>query len=391
MSRREGVASTPTAAVGPACALAVGVAVGLSWLGLATGLAACGKDRAAVATGDSQAAARDARPRSDVLLDRDGDVVLPPPAPVPSVPPGRPPFPAMGASWPSAAPVALGELLFFERRLGADGTTRCASCHDPGHGYAGVDARSQNALGKPAPRHTPTLFDLGWAVELGWDGRGPDRITFVMGHVTAQLGVALDDSARRLLESPTYRAHLERAGGTRMPARVAGAALTAYALTRYSPEAPWDRHQRGDGSAVGADVIAGEALFTGKAQCARCHQPPLYSDHDYHRLGLIAEPDDGRGRDDEAAIGAFRTPTLRGAALRQRFFHDGSAASLEDAIDWHVAGGTGQGATADAIDPALVPVRLTEAERGELLAFVRALSPSPWSPPVPPALPEDLP
>jgi cytochrome c peroxidase len=361
-------------------------------------LAACSnKDRAGVATSDSTGAARDARPRSDALLDREGEVVLPPAAPVPTPPAGRPPLPpAVPSTDPASTPgptpaeVALGELLFFERRLAADGTTRCASCHDPAHGYAGVDPLSQNALGKTAARHTPTLLDLAWPGELGWDGRGADRVKFVMGHVTAQLGIALDDSARRLLESPVYRAHLRRAGSLASPARTAGAALTAYALTRYSPEAPWDQHERGVKGAVTAEAIAGRALFDGKAGCATCHEPPLYTDHRYHRLGLVATPDDGRGRIDETATGGFKTPTLRGAALRARFFHDGSAASLDDAIDWHLEGGTGQDAAADAIDPDLHPVALTAAERAALLAFVRSLSPAPATF-TPPALPEDLP
>lgn len=358
---------------------------------LVAAVACSNKDKTSVATSNSPAGARDARPRGDAQLDRAGNVVLPAPAAVPVPPADRAPLPA-GAPAATTTPalVALGELLFFERRLSADGTTRCASCHDPAHGFAGVDAHSQNALGKPAPRHTPTLYDLAWAKELAWDGRGGEPVKFVMGHLTAQLGLALDDSIRRVQESPTYRAMLERAGAIENPARMAGAALTAYALTRYSPDAPWDAHVRGDANAVGADAIAGEALFTGKARCSKCHVPPLYSDHDYHRLGLVASPDDGRGRVDDGKIGAFRTPTLRGAALRKRFFHDGSAASLEDAVDWHLAGGTGQGATPDQIDPELQAVTLTERERAQLLAFVRALSPASVTF-TPPVLPEDLP
>jgi cytochrome c peroxidase len=357
-------------------------------LALAAATACSRKERAGV-RGDP-AGPGDAAPRADALLDRNGDVLLPEPPPVPAPPAGLPPLPADDAPAFTAAEVALGELLFHDRRLAADATTRCASCHDPAHGFAGLEPLSRNALGKLAPRHTPTLLDLGWHPELGWDGRGDDRVEYVMGHATTQLGVSLDDSGRRLLESPVYRAHLRRAGGGASPGRAAGVALTAYALTRYSPEAPWDRHERGLAPAP-PEVVAGRELFAGKAGCAGCHELPLYTDRKYHRLGLVASPDDGRGRIDEAATGGFKTPTLRGAALRARFFHDGSAASLEDAIDWHLEGGTGQGATADAIDPELRPVTLTDGERAALIAFVRALSPTPGPAPTPPALPEDLP
>ncbi len=327
-----------------------------------------------------------------VALGKNGEVVLPPAPPVPVPPPGRPPLPPPTETSPAPTPddVALGELLFFERRLGADGITRCAACHDPAHGYSGVDPRAKNALGKLNVRHTPSLYDLGWHTELGWDGRGGDRVKFVMGHATGQLGASFDDTARRLIESPTYLAHLRRAGSELRPGRTAGLALTAYALTRFGAESPWDRQERGVAGSVSPEAIAGYELFKGKAQCATCHTPPLYTDLAYHRLGLIASPDDGRGVVDSAAQGAFKTPTLRGSALHARFFHDGSAATLDDAIDWHLEGGTGQGADPSIIDPALPPITLTADERTALLAFVRALSPPP-STPTPPTLPEDLP
>lgn len=348
-------------------------------LALVLGLAGCGKRGAAPATGD------DARGKP---IDASTATATPPPAPVPAPPPGRPPLPADHAA-PTAEQVALGALLFHERRLAADGTTRCATCHDPEHGLGGPAPRSQNALGKTSPRRTPTLFDLAWHPALGWDGRGADRLRYVMGHATSQLGTSLDDSARRLLASPTYRAAFARAGGGE-PGHIAGVALVAYATTRFSPEAPWEQHLRGVAGAVADAAIAGAALFEGKAGCAPCHPAPLYTDLGYHRLGLVASPDDGRGRLDPAATGAFKTPTLRQAAARAFFFHDGSAATLAAAIDWHLAGGTGQGATATDVDPALPPIALSADERAALLAFVSALT-APLPPTPAPAMPQDLP
>ena len=80
---------------------------------------------------------------------------------------------------------------------------------------------------------------------------------------------------------------------------------------------------------------------------------------------------------------------LRGAAARARFFHDGSAASLDAAIDWHLAGGRGQGADPSVIDPGLSPVTLTTSERAQLGAFVAALTAG--AAPARPTLPSDLP
>lgn len=328
------------------------------------------------------AAAIDATPRGP-----DGEPALPPPAPVPAVPAGLPAAPATSYT---AAEVALGTLLFHEPRLGADGTTACASCHDPAHDHSGADAHAQTAAGKPNLRRAPSLANLAWTRELGWDGRAADPVQFLRGHAEGQLGQSVDEAVVKLAASPTYRAHLVRAAANRGRAETATAALIAYVMTRYDGDAPWDHHEAGVAGAVGPEVIAGYQLFTGKALCATCHPPPLYTDQAYHRLGLIASPDDGRGRVDPALPGAFRTPGLRGAVRRPRLFHDGSATTLDAAIDWHLAGGRGQGADPSVIDPGLPPVVLTPEERVQLGAFVRALS-SAAPAPERPALPRDVP
>ena len=317
-----------------------------------------------------------------------GALTLPPAVPVPTPPPGLPPVPADHV--PTAEELALGELLFFDPRLAADGTTACVSCHDPANDLAGVEPRSQTAAGKPNLRRTPTLVNLAWHRELGWDGRSADRDAFLDSHAAGQLGQHLEVGLGRLLGSATYRAHFDRAAAGRDRLATATAALWAYVSTRYSGGSPWDRHEAGDAAAVGPDVVEGYKLVNGKAQCATCHAPPLYTDLGYHRLGLIASPDEGRGRVDPTQAGAFKTPPLRGAAARRPLFHDGSAATLEQAVDWHLAGGRGQGADPSVIDPALPVVPLSEAERAAVLAFVRALTPTP-APAPRPALPGDVP
>ncbi len=316
-----------------------------------------------------------------------GDPVLAPALPVPAVPAGLPVTPP---STITADELALGALLFHEPRLGADGTTACASCHDPARDHSGSEPHAQTAAGKPNLRRAPALSNLLWTRELGWDGRATDAVTFLRSHAEGQLGQSLDDAVVKLAASPTYRAHLVRAAANRGRAETATAALLAYVVTRYDGNAPWDHHEAGVAGAVSPDVVAGYALFTGKALCASCHPPPLYTDQSYHRLGLIASPDDGRGRVDPAQPGAFKTPGLRGAARRAPQFHDGSAPQLDAAIDWHLGGGRGQGADPSVIDPGLTPVVLTPEERAQLGAFVRALTAA--SPPPPrPTLPTDVP
>jgi cytochrome c peroxidase len=300
-------------------------------------------------------------------------VTLPPAPPLPGVPQGLPP-----AALPptvTAELVALGERLFFEPRLGKDGAAACARCHAPPYGTTS-EIRTTTLGGKPNLRNTPALINLAWTRALGWDGRHGSLDEAVRAHWKGQLDVA--PSIAAIEADPVYRAHFARAG--RGPSvDLAVAALAAYVVTRHEGDAPFDRFERGDAAAAPPEAAKGYELFAGKAQCSTCHVPPLYTDDEFHALGLIAQAgeagDEGRGRLDPARRGAFRTPTLRGAVHTAPYFHDGSAATLEDAIDWHLAGGRGRGAGPDAIDPALVAVTLTADERAQLIAFVRALSP----------------
>ena len=304
--------------------------------------------------------------------------------PVPAPPVGLPPV-ELAASV-TRENVALGEMLFFDARLGRKGLGACVGCHDPARGWADDGARSTTLAAKPNLRHTPALANLAWVPELGWDGRFTSLEDAVRAHWKGQLDIDPADAIAAIAAIPVYRAHFRRAGGDGPSVDAAVTALAAFAVTRFQGDSPWDRYERGDRAAAGADAEAGYVVFTGKAQCSSCHVPPLYTDHAFHRLGLIQSQDEGRGRVDPGAAGAFRTPTLRGAALHPPYFHDGSAETLEAAIDWHLAGGTGQGAGPDVIDPALVAVALTPEERAQLIAFVRALSPAAVSYP-PPELP----
>ena len=326
----------------------------MKWLLLSLALAACGNKKSVPVEPPAHDAGR-LLPMSDAPA----AIVLPPAPPLPPVPAGLPPL----ADPPSPEAVALGELLFWDPRLSSTGVTACASCHDPQHGFAG--GRADTAGGKPNLRAASTLVNLAWKRQLGWDGRYDDLASYLPVHARGQLGDELATVLARIADVPLYKAHLARVPSL-------ADALAAYVRTRYAGDAPWDRVERSPD--VPADWKAGYQLFGGKAQCSVCHPPPLYTDLAFHRLGLIKTPDEGRGKVDPAQKGAFATPTLRGAAARASYFHDGSAHTLDEAIDWHLAGGTGQGADRSIIDPALKKVALTPAERSQLGAFVRALT-----------------
>jgi len=161
-------------------------------------------------------------------------------------------------------------------------------------------------------------------------------------------------------------------------------ALAAFVRTLTSDDSPWDRYERGDKTAVSEDAIAGFKVFSDsdKANCTLCHVPPLYTDTLFHNVGLgydKPQPDTGRGKiladknDPEApkAMGAFKTPTMRSITETKPYFHDGRAATLEEAVDYMLGGGTPNA----NLDEKLKPRKITPDERRQLLAFLNSLTP----------------
>nr|HEX4313145.1 cytochrome c peroxidase [Kofleriaceae bacterium] len=314
-------------------------------------------------------------------------IALPAAPPLPAVPPGLPALPdspTIAAITPDA--LALGELLFFDPRLAADNKTACATCHDPAHDYAGpIDATASDERNA---RRTPTLANLAWKKQFGWDGRYDSLADLLPVHVRGQQGNELADAVGRIADLPGYRAHLARVGGAATDAAIS--ALSAFVLTRYDGGAPWDRLEdaakRPPANGKPDDVTAGYLLFVGKAQCGACHTPPLYTDLGFHRVRSTLATDPGRGKVDPNRVGAFATPTLRGAANRVELFHDGAAHDLDGAVAMSLA----PPVPGDKlpIDEAAQNIQLAPAEAAQLVAFIRALSNRPLPSPQPrPTLP----
>jgi cytochrome c peroxidase len=308
--------------------------------------------------------------------------LLAPAPPLPTPARNMPPVPSLSIS---PEEVMLGELLFFDPRLSVDGKTTCATCHDPDRDWSGT-ARQLTATGTANVRRPLPLSDVAWRKDLNWDGRYPTLARLLTVHFRGQLGTDPAAVITKIAAIPLYRAYFSRAYGEPPDGGRMLIAIGAFVATRYSAPAPWDAVEPGTAPTpgqAGTPETRGYQLFTGKAQCAHCHMPPLYTDQLFHRLGLIKTPDEGRGKVEPGLRGAFKTPHLRGAALRPAFFHDGSVTTLDEAIDWHLTGGTGQGADKTIID--LPAVTLSATERADLIAFVRALSadkPTPYPRPL---------
>lgn len=292
----------------------------------------------------------------------------------------------------------LGRELFFDRSLSASGKTSCASCHDPLHAYgppnalavqlAGPDGRAAGLRAVPSLRYLQKVppftehffdsdgddsIDQGPAGGHTWDGRArtlheqaalPLLSPLEMANASP---AAIVDKARRA----PFAARLREAFGARVlddPSLAYDAVLLSLEVFQQDPAEFYPYDSKYDGYLRRQVELSGEErrgldLFNdpAKGNCASCHPSavrggafPAFSDWGFVALGVPrnraiaanADPDYsdlglcGPMRTDLAKraeyCGRFRAPSLRNAARRKVFFHNGVAASLEEAVRFYV-------------------------------------------------------
>lgn len=272
---------------------------------------------------------------------------------------------------------ALGRQLFFDKRLSGDGTKSCYSCHLNEHGLTDGLAFGTGAFGKKLTRSSPTLWNIGYHSEFYWDGRAKSLEAQALA---AWKGVNMgaskpEEIVAKLNSMAGYSEQFQKVFGEPATSDNVAKALAAYMRTIISKDTPWDRWQRGDESAVGEAAKRGAKVFE-KAKCTNCHSGYLFTDQQFHNVGIgmnAKEPDWGRYKvtNLERDKGAFKTPTLRDVSDSGPYFHDGSAATLEQAVAIMAKGGIG--------NPHLDRVNLEKADLSgadilDIVEFLKSLS-----------------
>jgi cytochrome c peroxidase len=280
--------------------------------------------------------------------------------------------------------VTLGKWLFVDSRISGSGRTQCQSCHFRQYGWTDRQVLSRRDDGALNTRHTPGLYNVGHQTIWYWDGRAPTLEAQILAAWRAQSGADPAKIVALLNAIPGYREQFQRAFGGPATIENVPRALAAYLRTKNSDNSPWDRYETGDAAAVGAEAVAGFNLFMGKGRCVACHTPPHYGNSTFFNIGLEhgkPNPDPGRFNvtKNEADRGAFKTPSLRSVALTAPYFHDGSRATLEEAVRYMAGGGNPD----PNKSPVMQPTGLTDAEIGQVVAFLRTLtSEEVWTPPL---------
>ena len=242
--------------------------------------------------------------------------------------------------------VALGRRLFFDTRLSRDGTLSCASCHSFDHGGAEPRTTSLGIGGAVGRINAPTVLNASLNFAQFYDGRADDLREQARAPVTnpIEMGSSFDRVIAALSGDETYVADFRALYTDGVTEANIVDAIAEYEAALITP-APFDDFLRGDETALSADERAGYDLFTAVG-CTSCHRGPNLGGTMYQRLGLVreyfghdlgrppTEADNGRFNvtRTERDRHRFKVPTLRNVALTAPYFHDGSLATLNEAV-----------------------------------------------------------
>lgn len=291
----------------------------------------------------------------------------------------------------SPARIALGRQLFFDPLLSGDRTVSCATCHRPEHGFASPQAVPVGIGGKPGKRNAPSLLNRAYGSRQFWDGRAASLEAQALEPIRNpdELGSSVEEVLARLNESAQYRRQFAEAfGGAAaadplpITAEQLASALAAFERTLLAGNSAADRFRHGEYAALSERQRLGMWLFESRGRCWSCHRGEQLSDEQFHNTGVgfaAADRDVGRAAvsGDDAERFRFKTPGLRGVALTPPYFHDGSAATLEEVVQFYNRGGAPDD---PGLDPLLQPLNLTASEVAALADFLRALTPEPANP-----------
>lgn len=323
---------------------------------------------------------------------------------------GLPPLAIPGDNPQTAEKIALGRLLFNEKRFSADGTVSCASCHRPELAFTDGLPVATGLNGQTGTRNTPTVINAAFYQTQFWDGRANSLEEQALGPLVNPIEHGLKNH-QAVVDVIKHDANYTRQFNQVFAVPADGIALAhvtkaiaSFERTLIAGDSPFDRYFFGmEQSALSASAARGSRVFRRKGNCATCHEiafnNALFTDQRFYNIGvgfkrlapvlagLIAgKKPDGLALTDRqrselgrfnitktlADLGKFKTPTLRNIALTAPYMHDGSLKTLEEVIEHYDKGGDNN----RFMDAKIFPLHLTAQEKADLLAFLHSLTSS---------------
>lgn len=246
----------------------------------------------------------------------------------------------------------LGKRMYYDTRISLDGTISCASCHmlDQGGVSDKSNRTSEGINGQFGGVNAPTVYNAYYNVQQFWNGRaadlqeqaaGPPANPVEMGDQT------WDQIVERLRQDKALAREFEQLfPGEGLTQNTVTLVIAEFEKTLLTPNNAFDRYLKGDEEAISEDAKQGYLAFK-QNSCAACHVGKIAGGQSFERLGIYGDyfadrdasiaynaDDDGlkgfTGK--ESDLHRFKVPGLRNVALTAPYFHDGSVATLEEAV-----------------------------------------------------------
>jgi len=300
---------------------------------------------------------------------------------------GLPPVPIPADNPPTVDSIALGRMLFYDKRLSRDDSIACASCHKPELDFSDRVPVALGVAGKVGVRNAPTIENAAYLPLQFWDGRASSLELQAAGPIAnpIEMDQPHDVSVAKLAKVPEYKEMFRRAFGTSdVTLERVEKAIASFERTVLVGNSAFDRYQYGgDKTAFTPEQVRGLEVFKDphRGNCAACHsigpKSALFTDGQFHNTGEGVSEDGiitDAGRFHETKVvsdtGAFMTPTLRNIANTAPYMHDGKLKTLQDVVDFYA----GEGNSNPFLDHEMKSIVLTGQDRRDLVEFMKSLS-----------------
>jgi len=311
--------------------------------------------------------------------------------------------------------ISLGEKLFFDGRLSADGTVACSTCHDPAHAFTDGRPASIGIKGRTGERNAPTILNALYNKTQFWDGRVntlEEQAALPITNPVEMGQPTLDAAVARIATIEKYKKSFRSVFGHPPNGPDLLRAIASYERTQIAFNSPFDHFIAGDKSAIDDSAKRGWEIFNTRGRCNKCHalsdskrDVTTFTDNDFHNIGIgiirhnvvtlacqaekeihsgdTANIDRAAIQTDMSALGrflitkkdadiaSFKTPDLRNVLVTGPYFHDGSQETLWDVVDHY---NKGDGVKDPYLDEDMQPLALTEADIDDVVAFLASLT-----------------
>jgi cytochrome c peroxidase len=232
----------------------------------------------------------------------------------------------------------LGRKLFFDPKLSLDGTVACVNCHHPD---TGADNRpvSIGIAGQKGSANAPTVFNSVFNFRQMWSGLARSLKDQVKMPVHNPVEMAMDEKriAAYLFHDSSYRDAFEKIYGRRPNFEDMSDAIAEFEKTLITPDSKFDRYLRQETQLTPLE-LQGYKLFK-RLGCVTCHNGVNIGGNSFQKMGLIhpyrwnaSHPDRYSLTRKERDKNIYKVPSLRNVAITAPYFHDGSVATLEEAL-----------------------------------------------------------